>query len=69
MDSRLDLYPRKDLVRLIEEVIADVRPNVLMFSGPSFHHDHTAVYEAVIAATRPTARYFPDEMYILENPT
>lgn len=69
MDSKLDLYPRKDLVRLIEDVISNVSPNVLMCSGPSFHHDHTAVYEAVIAATRPTARFFPDEIYILENPT
>lgn len=69
MDSRLDLFPRKDLVRLIEEVITEVKPDVLMCSGASFHHDHTAVFEAVIAATRPTARFFPDEIYILENPT
>jgi LmbE family N-acetylglucosaminyl deacetylase len=69
MDSRLDTYPRRQLVAQIERVIDDVRPHVLMCSGPSFHHDHTAVYEAMIAATRPSARHFPDEIYILENPT
>lgn len=69
MDSRLDTYPRRQLVAQIERVIDKVRPHVLMCSGPSFHHDHTAVYEAMIAATRPTARHFPDEIYILENPT
>lgn len=69
MDSLLDTYPRRQLVAQIEKVIDFVRPHVLMCSGPSFHHDHTAVYESVIAATRPTARYFPEEIYILENPT
>jgi LmbE family N-acetylglucosaminyl deacetylase len=69
MDARLDMYPRRDLVAHIEVVINKVRPQVLMCTGPSFHHDHTAVYESVIAATRPTARYFPEEFYVLENPT
>lgn len=69
MDSRLDTFPRKDLVALIENGIADVRPDVLMLTGPSFHHDHTAVYEATIAALRPTALFFPQEVYVSENPT
>ena len=69
MDARLDMYPRRDLVAHIEHVIGKVQPHVLMCTGPSFHHDHTAVYEAVIASTRPTARHFPEEFYILENPT
>jgi LmbE family N-acetylglucosaminyl deacetylase len=69
LDSRLDTYPRRELVALIEKVIDTARPDVLMCSGPSFHHDHTVVYEAMIAATRPTARFCPKEIYILENPT
>ena len=69
MDSRLDIYPRRQLVAHIENVISNVRPHVIMCTGPSFHHDHTAVYESVIAATRPTARHFPEEFFILENPT
>ncbi len=68
-ESKLDLYPRADLVKGIEEVIADCKPTILICTGPSFHHDHTAVYETVIAATRPTDRYFPKEIYITENPT
>ena len=69
MDSKLDLYPRGLLVRHIELAIEEIQPDILLFAGPSFHHDHTAVYESVIAATRPTARFCPLEMYILENPT
>jgi LmbE family N-acetylglucosaminyl deacetylase len=69
MDSLLDIYPRRQLVAHIEHVIGNVRPHVIMCTGSSFHHDHTAVYESVIAATRPTARHFPEEFYVLENPT
>lgn len=68
-DAKLDLYPRRQLVALIEQAIELVHPDILMVTGPSFHHDHTAVYEATIAALRPTARFMPREVYVLENPT
>ncbi len=68
-DGSLDRLPKKTLVSAIESVIAKVRPVILICQGPSFHHDHTLVYEATVAATRPTARFFPNEMYIMENPT
>lgn len=69
MDCKLDIYPQKNLVAHIENIINRVCPDVLLCVGPSFHHDHTAVFESVVAATRPTARHFPSEFYILENPT
>lgn len=68
-DGALDTIGKKALVTAIETVIAKVRPAILICQGPSFHQDHTMVYEATIAATRPTARYFPREIYITENPT
>jgi LmbE family N-acetylglucosaminyl deacetylase len=68
-DSQLDTYPKRKLVRAIEKAIEIVQPQVLMVTGPSFHHDHTLVYEATIAALRPTSRYLPKEVYFLENPT
>ena len=68
-DSTLDQHPRRTLVSLIENVIARVKPAILICQGPSFHHDHSLVYEATVAATRPTARFFPREMYVMENPT
>jgi LmbE family N-acetylglucosaminyl deacetylase len=68
-DSMLDLFPRKSLVALIETAILEVKPDLLMVTGPSFHHDHTAVYESTIAALRPTSKFIPKEVYILENPT
>ncbi len=68
-DSKLDRVARRDIVTAVEQVIGEVEPNILICQGPSFHHDHTIVYEATIAATRPTARFCPAEIYIMENPT
>jgi hypothetical protein len=68
-ESKLDLVSKSVLVRLIENAIHDVKPDILMFMGPSFHHDHTLVYESVIAATRPTFSWSPATLYVLENPT
>lgn len=68
-DAMLDTIPKKDLVRAVEVVIDKVQPDCLICQGPSFHHDHSLVYEATIAATRPTSRHFPKEIYIMENPT
>lgn len=68
-DARLDTIPKRDIVAAIESVISAVEPDVMIVQGPSFHHDHTIVYEATIAATRPTARHCPKEMYVMENPT
>lgn len=68
-DGVLDQMPKKNLVSAIERVISKVKPDVLVFQGASYHHDHTLVYEATVAATRPTARHLPREMYIMENST
>lgn len=68
-ESKLDKVDRSLLVKLMEKAIQQVKPNTIMVMGPSFHHDHVAVYEAVIAATRPTFHWSVDEIFILENPT
>ena len=68
-DAQLDSIPKRSIVSAIESAISAVEPDVMIVQGPSFHHDHTIVYEATIAATRPTARHCPSEMYVMENPT
>ena len=68
-ECKLDLYPRGSLVKFCEQAIQSCEPDIILVQGPSFHHDHTAVYEATIAATRPTARICPAEIYVVENPT
>lgn len=68
-DALLDSIPKRSIVSAIESTISAVEPDVMIVQGPSFHHDHTIVYEATIAATRPTARHCPSEIYVMENPT
>lgn len=68
-ESKLDTVSKSKLVSLIEKQILDIKPDIIMTMGPSFHHDHTIVYEAVIAATRPTFNYAPKCIWVMENPT
>lgn len=68
-DGSLDQLPKKTLIGMMEKVISKVKPSIIICQGPSFHQDHSAVYESMVAATRPTARYMPREIYIMENPT
>lgn len=68
-DSRLDLVGKSILVSAIEEQIERVRPDVLFVQGSSFHHDHSLTFEATIASLRPTARYFPNQILVMENST
>tara|TARA_B110000003_G_C16611452_1_gene519636 strand:+ start:352 stop:1044 length:693 start_codon:yes stop_codon:yes gene_type:complete len=68
-DGNLDNYPKKKLISGIENVIQNIKPDILFIQGPSFHQDHIAVFDATIAALRPTLEFYPKEIYIMENPT
>lgn len=68
-DARMDTIGKREIVASLEQVISDVRPDIMICQGPSFHHDHTITYEAAIAATRPTARHCPRTILVMENPT
>jgi LmbE family N-acetylglucosaminyl deacetylase len=68
-DSRLDTVSKSILVKSIDKIIDKVRPNLLIFQGPSFHHDHTIVYESVITSLRPNGSQLPEQMLVMENPT
>lgn len=68
-ESCLDSIGKSRLVGKIETLISRVRPNILILQAPSFHHDHAITYEAAIAAMRPTVKWCPDEVLLMENPT
>ena len=68
-DSKLDTFPIAHLINFVESMINQVQPDILMTMAPSFHQDHRILYEAVIAATRPTFHYSPSEILLMENPT
>lgn len=68
-EGRLDLVSKFQLVGMVERAIAAFEPEVIVAQGPSFHHDHVATYEAVIAATRPTKPLPIKQILVMENPT
>ena len=68
-EGRLDTVPRLEMVSKIDGALKSFEPDVVIAQGPSFHHDHVATYEAVIAATRPTRQLTFSELLVMENPT
>lgn len=53
-DGRLDMYSKKDLISALDRCIRDFKPTTVLFPYASHHQDHQAVYQASIAALRPT---------------
>lgn len=68
-ESRLDTVPLRNLVNVIEEVQDKKKAEVWYIPGQSWHQDHRAVFEASIAACRPTRENLPKEVYRYELPT
>lgn len=50
---QLDTLPRERLVHAVERTLEQVRPTCVVTVTPGYDQDHQAVYEAVLAATRP----------------
>lgn len=68
-DSRLDTVPLSALVDEIQNVQDRIDAETWYVAGPSFHQDHRRVFEATMAAARPTRRRVPEEIYSYELPT
>lgn len=56
-DSALNMYPTGMLVNNIEQCLDECKPHEFIFALPSFHQDHRIVYDACVAAVRPTKKY------------
>jgi LmbE family N-acetylglucosaminyl deacetylase len=50
---QLDTVPREQLIHALERTLEQVRPTCVLTIAPGYDQDHRAVYEAVLAATRP----------------
>lgn len=53
-DGRLDQVDMKSLITQLDSIIKDFRPTAVLFPYSSHHQDHQAVYQASVAALRPT---------------
>ena len=69
-DQRLDTLPRVDVYAKIEEVVRDVRPDVVYTHfGGDVNHDHGILFQAVQVATRPYSAPFVREVLAFETPS
>ena len=50
---RLDTVPHVDVNRVVEEQIADFRPEIVYTVHPDVNRDHRALFDSVAVATRP----------------
>ncbi len=69
-DNRLDTVPLLDLVKLVEEVIQRVQPEVIYtHHAGDLNVDHGLVNRAVLTATRPLSGQSVREIYAFEVPS
>ncbi|MBZ5599818.1 MAG: PIG-L family deacetylase [Acidobacteriia bacterium] len=69
-DNRLDTVPLLEVVKLVEELVEKLRPEVIYTHHPGdLNIDHGVVHRAVLTATRPMAGHPVREIYAFEVPS
>jgi LmbE family N-acetylglucosaminyl deacetylase len=69
-DNRLDTIPLLEIVKLLEELVESVRPEVVYTHHPGdLNIDHGVVHRAVLTATRPMSGQCVREVYTFEVPS
>ena len=69
-DNRLDTVPLLDIVKLIEDLLARLKPDVVYtHHGGDLNIDHSIIHRAVLTATRPIAGQPVREIFSFEVPS
>jgi len=69
-DNRLDTLPLLDVVKIVEELVDRVKPEVIYtHHGGDLNIDHGVIHRAVLTATRPIAGQTVREIYAFEVPS
>ena len=69
-DNRFDTVPLIEVVKIVEELVARVRPRMVLTHRPSdLNVDHGVVHRAVLTATRPLGPDVAREIYTFEVPS
>jgi LmbE family N-acetylglucosaminyl deacetylase len=68
-ESRADTIPLREFVGEVERTLAEIKPDILIIQGDSYHQDHHVLYKACLAAMRPCGLFMPDTVLIGENAT
>ncbi len=69
-DNRLDTVPLLDVVKLIEDLVEKLKPEIIYTHHPGdLNIDHSVVHRAVLTATRPMAGQPVRDIYAFEVPS
>jgi len=69
-DNRFDTLPLLDIVKIIETLIAKVKPaTIFTHHGGDLNIDHSIVHRATLTATRPIAGHIVKKVYAYEVPS
>jgi LmbE family N-acetylglucosaminyl deacetylase len=69
-DNRLDTVPLLDVVKVVEDLVEKLEPEVIYtHHGGDLNVDHGVVHRAVLTATRPVAGQPVREIYAFEVPS
>lgn len=67
---RLEEIPQYKIVRWLDMVMKDYKPNIIYTCEPSYHQEHKDVFNATISACRPTyGKNIIEEVLLYESPT
>lgn len=67
-ESFLETVQTRQIVQCIEEKQDSFQADTWYIPGNSYHQDHRKVFEACMAAARPTRTHVPKEIYTYEHP-
>jgi LmbE family N-acetylglucosaminyl deacetylase len=66
-DNRFDTVPLLDVVKIVEELVTELRPETVFTQhGGDLNVDHVVLYRAVLTATRPAAAHPVQSVYAYE---
>jgi LmbE family N-acetylglucosaminyl deacetylase len=69
-DNRLDTVPLLEVVKVVEDLIERIKPEVIYTHHPGdLNVDHGVIHRAVLTATRPMAGQVVREIYAFEVPS
>ena len=69
-DNRLDTVPLLDVVKMVEDLVARFRPEIIYTHHPGdLNVDHGVVHRAVLTATRPMTGQCVRDVYAFEVPS
>lgn len=69
-DNRFDTVPLLKIVKMIEELILKIKPNIIFTHGSyDLNIDHTILNRAVLTASRPISTHVVREIYTFEIPS